>query len=117
MELRLEQVADEAEAYAAGPRPPAPRPSKGKGKKKAAPRAPEARGHRDRAEDRDGPGASGDQATAPAWQQARVTELSDESSVKKAVKDLSFLSRESKAYRTCTSALAQIKKALSAKSG
>ena len=54
---------------------------------------------------------------APAWQQARAVDLEDAAAVKKAVKDLAFISSESKAYRSATAALAEIRPALAANEG
>jgi hypothetical protein len=116
MELRLLQVRDEAARYAKGPRPPAPKASSGKkGKQqKRAPRPPKP------AEvaaalktlTRQAPLATEQQG--PGWQQARAVELTDKSAVKKTVKDLAFLSRESKAYRASSNALGTIRQALAA---
>ncbi len=117
MELRLDQVRSEAEKYAAGPRPPAPKASKAsKGKKKQRPpRAP-------RPADvaaalktltRQAPVSARQQQAG--WEQALVAELGDAAAVKKTVKDLSFLSNQSRAYRICVTELALVRKALSAK--
>jgi hypothetical protein len=119
MELRLVQVRDEAAKYAQGPRPPAPKAEKGKkGKKqKRAPRPPKP------AEvaaalktlTRQAPAATEQQR--PGWQQAEAIDLDDAKAVKKAVKDLDFLSEESKAFRASSSALATIRRALAATQG
>ena len=120
MELRLQDVKSDAQAYAAGPRPPTPKASKApKGKKKAkAPARPP------RPADiaaalktlaRQAPVATREQQAG--WEQAHVAELGDAAAVKKAVKDLSFLSTESRAYRICADRLALVKRALSAKTG
>ena len=47
----------------------------------------------------------------------RAGDLADTAVVKKAVKDLAFISSESKAYRTASAALAEIRKALRATEG
>lgn len=121
MELRLEQVRDDAEAYAAGPRPPATTPSpKPKTKKNPKPRKPKPIQAPAPASISDAVKTLTSQAPlatsqqGPGWQQARVVELSDAAAVAKAVKDLAFLSTESPAWRACQAALAQIKVALAA---
>jgi hypothetical protein len=122
VELKLDRVRDDAEAYAAGPRPPRPKPSpvpKGKKQNAKKPKRPPL------------PPKPADIAAAlktlvaqapvatrqqgPGWQQARVVELSDAAAVRKAVKDLAFLSTESRAYRKCSAALAEIRTALAAR--
>jgi hypothetical protein len=120
MEKRVADVRSDAQAYAAGPRPPAPRPSKaakGKKKPKAAPRAP-------RPADiaaalktltRQAPLATSQQEAG--WEQAHVAEISDAAAVRKTVKDLAFLSSESRAYRICAAELALVDRALAAKGG
>jgi hypothetical protein len=119
MELRLAQVKSDAEAYAAAPRPPAPSPSaKKSGKKNKKPVPNPAPKPADvaaalKALTTQAPLATRQQD--PAWQQARVAELTDPAAVAKAVKDLAFLSSESPAYTEATTALVQIKKALAAK--
>jgi hypothetical protein len=120
MELRLSVVKSDAETYAAAPRPPAPKPSKapkGKKKQKAAPRPPKPAdvGAALKTLTRQAPRATRQQQAG--WEQAHVTELGDAAAVRKTVKDLSFLSSESRAYRVCIAKLALIKKALSAKTG
>ena len=116
MELRLELVKDDAEKYAAGPRPPAPKPSPAKkGKKpKKEPRPPKPADIKAALATltKQAPLATDQQA--PAWQQARAVELEDAAAVKKAIKDLAFISSESKAYRSATAALAEIRPALAA---
>ena len=120
MELRLADVKSDAEAYAAGARPPAPKASKpAKGKKKAKkparPPKPADVAAALKTLTRQAPLATEQQKAG--WEQAHVAELGDARAVKKAVKDLSFLSSESSAYRICTDRLALVRKALSAKTG
>ncbi len=119
MELQLTRVRDDAERYAKGPRPPAPKatPSKKgtKGKKqKPAPRPPKpsevAAALKSLA--RRAPVATTQQR--PGWQQAGATDPGDAKAVKKAVKDLAFLSEESKAYQAAASSLSTIRKAMAA---
>jgi len=116
MELRLELVKEDAEEYATGPRPPAPEPSPAKKGKKAKkePRPPKPADIKAALATltKQAPLATDQQA--PAWQQARAVDLDDAAAVKKAVKDLAFISSESKAYRSATAALAEIRPALAA---
>ncbi len=116
MELQLGVVQEPAQTYAAGPRPPGPSASPGpatKGKKgKQAdpePRPPKpadvAAALRTLTEQ--APLATEQQR--PGWQQATVVELSDEAAVKKTVKDLKFLSAESKAFAAAAKALKTIR--------
>lgn len=121
MELRLEQVRDDAEAYAAAPRPspspsPTPKGSTKKNKKKPKPPplppAPATIGAAMKAFATQAPLATEQQG--PGWQQARVAELTDTAAVAKTVKDLAFLSTESAAYRACQVYLAKIRLALAA---
>lgn len=56
------------------------------------------------------PTATDDQG--PGWQQAEVVDLAKKSAVKRARKDLDFLSHQSKAWRACDDALRTIRKAL-----
>jgi hypothetical protein len=116
MELRLKLVKDDAEEYAASPRPPAPKPSPAKKGKKAKkePRPPKPADIKAALATltKQAPLATDQQA--PAWQQARAVELDDAAAVKKAIKDLAFISSESKAYRSSTAALAEIRPALAA---
>jgi hypothetical protein len=116
MELRLVQVRAEAARYAKGPRPPAPKAStekKGK-KQKRAPRPPKPTevAAALKTLTRQAPVATEQQG--PGWQQAQAIDLTDEKAVKKTVKDLDFLSDESKAFRASTGALATIRRALAA---
>jgi hypothetical protein len=116
MELRLDAVKDDAEAYAAGPRPPAPKPSpvkKGK-KPKKEPRPPKPTDIKAALSTltKQAPLATDQQA--PAWEQARAVDLEEAAAVKKAIKDLAFISSESKAYRASEAALAEIRPALQA---
>jgi len=114
MELRLEQVKADAQAYATGRRPPAPKPSpahKGKKQKKPAPRAPKPADIAAALKTLTQQAPLATVQQGPAWEQARVTELGDTAAVNKTVKDLAFLSGESKAYRACSAALAQIRTA------
>lgn len=118
MELQLEKVKSDAEAYAAAPRPPAPKaskPPKGGKKAKAPARPPKPAdiAAAVRTLTRQAPVATKDQRAG--WEQASVAELGNAAAVKKSVKDLSFLSSESRAYRTCAAQLALVRKALSAK--
>ena len=119
MELRLKLVKEDAEEYAAGPRPPAPKPSPAKKGKKAKkePRPPKPADVKAALATltKQAPLATDQQA--PAWQQARAVDLDDAAAVKKAVKDLAFISSESKAYRSATAALAEIRPALAANEG
>jgi len=116
MELRLETVKEDAEEYAAGPRPPAPKPSPAKKGKKAKkePRPPKPADIKAALATltKQAPLATDQQA--PAWQQARAVDPADAAAVKKALKDLAFISKESKAYRSSTAALAEIRPALTA---
>ena len=122
MELRLEQVRDRAEAYAAGPRPPRPSPSPApKGKKrqnnkkpKQLPLPPKPSSIGDAVKKLVAQAPKATEQQTPGWQQARVVELSDKKAVAKAVKDLAFLSSESAAYRACRKALTEIRVALAA---
>jgi hypothetical protein len=117
MEARLERVKAAGQKYATSPRPSAPKPTpskKGKKKKKAAPRAPKptdiAAALKTCA--RKAPLAT--QQQDAGWQQARVIDLADKAAMAKTVKDLSFLSTQSPAYRACTAALNQVRTALRA---
>ena len=122
MELRLAQVRDAAARYAKSPRPPAPEASAGtkgkkaeKGKKQERPPRPPKPSEVAAALKsltRQAPLATEQQG--PGWQQARAIDLEDEKAVKKTVKDLAFLSEESKAYRASSDALATIRQALAA---
>jgi len=123
MELRLEQIRDEAEAYAEGPPPPSPSasptPKNKKGKKQQkkvkpppTPPSPAQVAAALKALTTQAPLATEQQG--PGWTQARVIELSDPAAVTKAVQDLAFLSSESPAWRTCAALLARIKLALAA---
>ena len=121
MELQLEQVRDQAEAYAAGPRPPRPTPSPApKGKKKQnkkpkqLPLPPKPSSIADAVKKLVAQAPKATEQQGPGWQQARVVELSDKKAVAKTVKDLAFLSSESAAYRACRTALAEIRVALAA---
>jgi hypothetical protein len=121
MELRLEQVRDQAEAYATGPRPPRPTPSPApKGKKKnqekpkKLPLPPKPSSIADAVKKLIAQAPKATEQQGPGWQQARVVELSDRKAVAKAIKDLRFLSSESAAYRASREALAQIRVALAA---
>ncbi len=116
MELRLDEVKADAEAYAAAPRPPAPSPSpakkgKKKAKKAAANPAPKPADIAAALKALTTQAPLATQQQGPAWQQARVAELSDDAAVAKAVKDLAFLSSESPAYAESNIALVQIEKA------
>ena len=112
VEYRFAQVRSDAEKYAAGPQPSAPKPRKKGAKPPAAPPAPKDVGAAMKTVTDQAATAAKDQA--PGWQQADVAELTDKAAVDKAVKDLAFLSTESKAYAACAQALATIKKALAA---
>jgi hypothetical protein len=124
MELRLQEIRDDAEAYAEGPPAPSPSPSptptsrdkkkqpKKKVKAPPAPPTPAQIGVVLKTFTTQAPLAT--QQQGPGWEQARVTELSDPAAVAKAIKDLAFLSTESPAWRTCAAALVQIKTALAA---
>jgi hypothetical protein len=116
MEARLEQLKAAGQEYATSPRPPAPKPTptkKGK-KKKPAPRAPRPRDIAAALKTcaRQAPLAT--QQQDAGWQQAQVVDLADRAAMAKTVKDLSFLSTQSPAYRACTAALTQIRTALRA---
>ncbi len=124
MELRLAEIRDAAEKYAAGPTPspsPSPTPSpknksdKKKQKKPKTPPAPPTPAQVTAALTScttQAPLAT--QQQGPGWQQARVIELTDQAAVIKAVKDLAFLSTESPAWRSCAASLALVKAALTA---
>jgi len=116
MELRLKLVKEDAEEYASGPRPPAPKPSPAKkGKKpKKEPRPPKPADIKAALATLTKQAPLATEQQAPAWQQARAVDLEDAAAVKKAIKDLAFISSESKAYRTATAALAEIRPALAA---
>jgi hypothetical protein len=124
MELRLAEIRDQAEAYAAGPRPTpspsaSPTPEKTHEKKKQKkpkppplPPAPTAIAAAVTSMTAQAPVAT--QQQGPGWQQANVIELTDTAAVAKSVKDLAFLSSESPAWRSCNASLALIKRALAA---
>jgi hypothetical protein len=116
MELRLKLVKDGAEEYAAGPRPPAPKPSPAKKGKKAkqAPRPPKPADIKAALQTLTKQAPLATEQQEPAWQQARAGDLSDTAVVKKALKDMAFISSESKAYRSASAALAEIRTALKA---
>jgi hypothetical protein len=119
MELRLDEVKSDAQAYADGPQPAAPSPSapvkgkvKGKKKPKAAPPAPRPADIAVALKTLTTQAPLATQQQGPGWQQADVADLDDAAAVAKSVKDLAFLSSESAAYRACGAALAQITTAL-----
>ncbi len=114
MEYRLQAVKEDAEAYASGPRPPAPKPSPAKKGKKAKkpPRPPKPSDIKAALATLTKQAPLATEQQTPAWQQARAGDVTDTAAVKKAVKDLAFLSSESKAYRTASAALAEIRPAL-----
>lgn len=116
VELRLDTVRADAEDYASGPRPPAPKPSPAKKGKKAkkSPRPPKPTDVAAALKTLTQQAPLATQQQGPAWQQARVVELSDAAAVAKAVKDLGFLSSESSAYAACSRALGTIQVALKA---
>ena len=116
MEFRLKGVKDEAEAYAESPRPPAPEPSPAKKGKKAKkePRPPKPADIKAALATLTKQAPLATEQQTPAWQQARAVDLDDAAAVKKAVKDLAFISRESRAYRAASAALAEIRPALKA---
>jgi hypothetical protein len=125
MELRLQEVRDAAEAYAAGPAPAAPSPSPTPKSKKKQPKKPQHKVKPPPAPPSPAQIAAvlktfttqaplATEQQGPGWEQARVVELTDPAAVAKTVKDLAFLSTESPAWRTCAAALAQIKTALAA---
>lgn len=105
MELRLTRLEQGATAYAARTKAPATKPSKKGAKAPKAP-APKAVGRALRTLRTQAPLASRQQG--PAWEQANAVDLTVKASVAKAVKDLKFLSGESKAYRAASAAAAQI---------
>ena len=117
MELRLDQVRDQAQKYAEGPPPPSPSPSP-KNKKKPnklvkpppAPPSPAQVAAALKTLTAQAPVAT--QQQGPGWTQARVVELTDTAAVAKTVKDLAFLSTESPSYRACQLLLARIRTAL-----
>jgi hypothetical protein len=113
VELRLDAVRADAEEYASGPRPPAPKPSPAKKGKKAkrSPRPPKPADVAAALKTLTQQAPLATRQQDPAWQQARVVELSDAAAVAKAVKDLRFLSSESGAYAACSRALATIRTA------
>jgi hypothetical protein len=121
MELRLAEIRDAAEKYAAGPTPsPSPTPSpknkdKKKQKKPKAPPAPPTPAQvRAALTSCTTQAPLATQQQRPGWQQAQVIELTDAAAVTKAVKDLAFLSSESPAWRSCAASLALVKRALAA---
>ena len=116
MEYRLEAVREDAAAYANGPRPPAPKSSPAKKGKKAkqAPRPPKPADIKAALTTLTKQAPLATEQQTPAWQQARAGDLTDAAAVKKAVKDLAFISSESKAYRASSAALAEIRQALKA---
>ena len=116
MEYRLEAIREDAEAYANGPRPPAPKPSPAKKGKKAkqAPRPPKPADIKAALQTLTKQAPLATEQQGPAWQQARAGDLSDTAVVKKALKDMAFISSESKAYRTASAALSEIRTALKA---
>ena len=116
MELRLKGVEEDAQAYADGPRPPAPEPSPAKKGKKAKkePRPPKPADIKAALATLTKQAPLATEQQDPAWQQARAVDLDDAAAVKKAVKDLAFISKESKAYRAASAALAEIRPALKA---
>lgn len=105
MELRLTRLEQGATAYAARTRAPVTKPAKRGAKAPKAP-APKAVVLALRTLEAQAPLASRQQG--PAWEQANAVDLTAEASVAKAVKDLKFLSSESKAYRAASAAAAQI---------
>ena len=123
MELRLAEIRDAAEKYAAGPTPspsraPTPTP-KNKDKKKhektkapPAPPTPAQVSAALRSCTTQAPLAT--QQQGPGWEQAQVIELTDPAAVTKAVKDLAFLSTQSPAWRSCAASLALVRRALAA---
>ncbi len=116
MELQLAVVQGPAQTYATSPRPPrpSPRPAE-KGKKRVQqPRPPKPADIAAALETltRQAPEATEQQG--PGWQQAEVVELSDSAAVRKTVKDLEFLSEESRAFAICAKALKTIRAALGA---
>jgi hypothetical protein len=119
MELRLEQIRDDAETYAAGPRPPAPSPSptpknKLQKEQKQPPAPPAPAVVAAAVKSLTGQARVATQQQGPGWEQARVTELTDAAAVARTIKDLAFLSTQSPAYRSCAAALALIRVALAA---
>ncbi len=119
MELRVDQLRNDAQDYASGPRPPAPSPTatkgkKGKKKSKKPPRPPKPADVAAALKTATTQASLATEQQGPAWRQARVVELSDAAAVRKAVKDLRFLSSQSAAYTRCTKALSTIRTALAA---
>lgn len=103
VELRLRRVKEDAQRYASGPRPAprAPTPTAvGQALKTVAQQA-------QAATEQQGPG----------WEQAKVVDLADAAAVTKTIKDLAFLSNESKAYRACSAALLVITRAMATTAG
>ena len=119
MERRLAAVKEDAEAYANAPRPPAPKPSPAKKGKKAKqpPRPPKPADIEAALKTLTKQAPLATEQQEPAWQQARAGDISDTAVVKKALKDMAFISKESKAYRTASAALAEIRQALKASEG
>lgn len=105
LELRLSRLEQGATAYAARTKAPATKPAKKGAKAPKAP-APKAVGLALRTLTTQAPLASRQQG--PAWEQANAVDLTSKASVAKAVKDLKFLSSESKAYRSASAAARQI---------
>ena len=119
MEYRLEAVKDDAAAYASSPRPPAPKPSPTKKGKKAKqePRPPKPSDIKAALATLTKQAPLATEQQAPAWQQARAGDITDTAVVKKALKDMAFISKESEAYRAASAALAEIRPALKAAEG
>lgn len=109
MELRLSGLEDDAAAYARMKQAPVAKPAR-KGRK--AVRGPKpARVRADlRTLTKQAPLATKQQG--PAWTQASAVDLEDKASVKKALKDLAFLSDESAAYRAANGAAGRLRAAV-----
>lgn len=114
MELAVARVHTKATAYAQLTKAPRPKPvPRVKGKKRAKP-APSPKPAAVRAALRtlttQAPLAT--QQQGPGWEQAAVVDLTSTKAVAKAVKDLKFLSTQSKAWRACQPALSLVRKAV-----
>ncbi len=111
MEYQLTAIQDRAEAYDPSSHAKK-RHTKGKKKQKKAREKPTPKAVQKALATlrKQAPRATEDQR--PGWQQTHVVDLDNKSAVKKARKDLDFLSHQSKAWRECEDALHLIRKAL-----
>lgn len=114
MELQLGVVEEPAQSYATSPRPPRPSPSPAKKGKKPVqqPRPPKPADVAAALETLTERAPLATEQQRPGWQQAEVVELSDDAAVRKTLKDLKFLSEESKAFAAASKALRTIRAAV-----